>query len=482
MGEETSERRNMISVIISTYQRPDRLKKAIKSVLSQSYQDFEIIVVDDRSKDTTKAVIEAFGDPRIHFIELSRHFGCDTKPKNEGIKASKGEYIAFLDDDNEYRPDHLAILLKEITQNDKLDIVYGDRWLVDETNRISPQLGIARDHDPVFLMQRNYIDTSDALVKRQALFDIGGFDERYKKYIDWNLWVRMDKYGKRFKHVSMILTNYHLHQQMKSETVKTKNDTQTAFAPEWDAYDCEIVLPHLGTEILEPKVAVYSLTYDRLEYTKKSFKSLEKTAGYKYDHFVVDNGSTDLTVEYLSDYVSHENLILNAQNVGISKASNQAIELIKKGKYDIVVKWDNDCIGLTKGWLAKMVEIWKSNRKIALSCYVQGLVDNPGGATRVGYGTLKGELVGVAKHLGGICHFVDIHGYDGFQWDDNSFLHGIQDMEFSQWLLFHGYTMGYLENFFVSHGPQGTAKQKEDFKEYFERRKKEKQTRYEANK
>jgi hypothetical protein len=155
--------------------------------------------------------------------------------------------------------------------------------------------------------------------------------------------------------------------------------------------------------------------------------------------------------------------------------------MIKKDDYDIIVKWDNDCIGLTKGWLGKMVEIWQSNHMMALSCYVQGLKDNPGGAPRLGFGTVRGEMIGVTKHLGGICHFVDAHAYDTFKWDENSFLHGVQDMEMSQYLQYHGYSMGYLENYFVSHGPQGTEKQKKDFPSYFERRTIEKQTCYDSN-
>lgn len=469
----------MISVILSTFQRPKRLKKAIKSVLNQSFTDFELLVVDDKSKDNTQAVVEAFKDPRIRYMEVPRHFGCDTKPKNMGILASKGEYIAFLDDDNEYRPDHLLVLYNELTKNDKLDVVYGDRWLTDETNRIPPQVGISIDFTTDILIQRNFIDTSDVLVKRQALFDVGGFDERYKKYIDWNLWVRMMKYGKHFKRVPMILTDYHLHEDMKSNKVRTKGDTDTAFVPEWEPHDCEVVLSYLGNEVKQPRVAIYSITYDRLDYTKKSFKSLLETAGYAYDHYVVDNGSTDGTVDWLIK--NCDKVQFNGRNVGISKASNQAIDMIKTGEYDIIVKWDNDCIGLSKGWLAKMVDIWKATRKIALSCYVQGLVDNPGGAPRLAYGTLRGELIGITKHLGGICHFVDAHAYDEFRWDETGFLHGVQDVEFSQYLQFHGFTQGYLENYFVSHGPKGTGDQKKEFPEYFERRTKEKQTRYEAN-
>jgi len=476
----------MISVILSTFQRPQRLKKAIESVLNQSYEDWELIIIDDHSKDGTEELVKRFTDKRIHYIKRTKNFGCDTKPKNEGILASEGEYIAFLDDDNEFRPDHLALLFKAIKEDEKFGLVYGDRWLIDETKRIPNQIGISANFTADLLMQRNFIDTSDVLIRRQLLIDVGGFDERYKKYIDWNLWVRLMKFGTRMKRVPMVITDYHLHQDMKSVKVKTKGDSDIRFVPEWDPYDCEIVLPYLGKQIMPPKVAIFSLTYDRLEYTKKSFKSLEETAGYTFDHYVVDNGSTDGTQEWLMEQYKKKRikqLMLNPKNVGISKASNQALEMIKHHVgYECVVKWDNDCIGLTKGWLAKMVDIWKSNRRIALSCYVQGLVDNPGGAVRVGYGTLKGELVGVTKHLGGICHFVDIHAYDDFQWDEHSFLHGIQDMEMSQHLLFHGWSQGYLENYYVSHGPKGTVAQKKDYGEYFERRVHEKQTRYEENK
>ena len=473
----------MISIILSTHDRSKRLKKAIQSVLNQSFTDFELIIVDDNSKDDTKTTVEAFSDPRIRYIKRSRNFGCDTKPKNEGILASKGEYIAFLDDDNEFRPDHLSILYKVLIDNSKLDVAYGDRWLIDETNRIPNQIGISMDFNTNILIQRNFIDTSDVLIRRQALFDVGGFDEAYKKYIDWNLWVRLMKHGKRFQRVPFIITDYHLHEDMKSRKVKTKGDSDVAFVPEWDPHDCEVVLPYLGKEIIQPRVAIYTITYNRLKYTKLSFKSLEETAGYSYDHFVVDNGSIDGTRNFLVDYFPPERRIIHGANQGISQASNHAVDMITDTKkYDIIVKWDNDCIGLTKGWLTKMVDLWHATRMIALSCYVQGLVDNPGGAPRIAYGTLRKELIGLTKHLGGICHFVDIHAYDGFRWDEDSFLHGVQDVEFSQHLSFHGYTQGYLENYYVSHGPQGTEQQKKDFPEYFEKRIKEKQIRYEKTK
>jgi GT2 family glycosyltransferase len=234
----------------------------------------------------------------------------------------------------------------------------------------------------------------------------------------------------------------------------------------------------------EPKVAVFSLTYDRLELTKECFKSLYDTAGYEFDHYIVDNGSKDGTVEYLKE-LSNPNgrviTVLNPDNKGISIASNQALDRIKaEGDYQIIIKVDNDAYFKDSGWLPAMIKVWKVWPSLSLSLYVEGLLNNPGGAPRLDYLTVAGELIGVTKHIGGICHFVDATAYREFRWDENSFLHGVQDMEFSQHLTFDSFYMGYMENWYVEHR-YGTKGQHERFKDYFERRIKERSTRYEKN-
>lgn len=464
-----------VSVVISTYNRCNRLSKAIESVRKQTFQDFEIVVVDDNSKDGTAEIIKGFEDHRIVYVKRSSNFGTDTKPKNQGIEKARGEYVAFLDDDCIFRPDHLQALVTELDrQPENIALVYGDRWVVDESKSMIDGLGVCSDYDPALLLQRNYIDTSDVLVRKSALYAVGGFDERYRKYVDWNLWVRLCKYGYDFKRVPLVLTDYHLHEGMKSQR---KEDERGFSLPAWDAYDVEIELPYLGFKP-EPRVAIFTLTYDRLEYTKDCFEQMRNTAGYKYDHYVIDNGSTDGTREWLSTGMDGSRTILsNDRNKGISRASNQILDQINKVRYDIILKVDNDCYFENNGWLAAMVKVWKSNHRIALSCYIQGLKDNPGGAPRYYRGRIAGETIGMTHHLGGICHFVDARAYKDFRWDENSYLHGMQDVEFSQYLEKIGYQMGYLENWFATH-IDGTEGQHSKYPEYFERRKLEKRTKY----
>ena len=463
-----------VSVVISTYNRPERLQNALQSVLAQTFTDYEVIVVADGLKDPASKVVGDLNDKRIKYFEIE-HFGTDTKPKNQGILESQGEYLALLDDDNTWRPDHLQALVNELDKNPEVDLVYGDRWVIFEDKSQPDRRGIAEDFRFGVLGSHNYIDTSDVLVRREALFAVGGFDERYRKHVDWNLWWRMEKYGFYFKRVPLIITDYYIHKDMKS---LRKEDTRGQNLPAWDAVDVEVCLPYLGP-INEPKVAIFSLVYDRPEYTQKCFDSLYKTAGYPFEHFIV--AQTPKDAKLIKKLYPKAHLIENKKNVGISKGSNQALDAIKG--FDVVMKVDPDCLFITPDWLKTMVRIYKSNHKIALSCYIQGLKDNPGGAPREFYGYLfeEHEQLGFSRHLGGICHFVSARAYEDFRWDQNSFLHGVQDMELSMYLLSRGYAMAYMENYFAEH-IDGTIGQQEKYPEYFERRKIEKTTRYENDK
>ncbi len=99
--------RPAISVVIPTYNRAHLLPRAIQSVLSQGFAEFELIVVDDNSTDDTPQVIETFSDPRLIYMRQARNGGA-AAARNMGIRRARGQYVAFLDDDDEYLPPFLA--------------------------------------------------------------------------------------------------------------------------------------------------------------------------------------------------------------------------------------------------------------------------------------------------------------------------------------------------------------------------------------
>lgn len=462
---------------MSTYNRAKKyLPKAIESVLNQTFKDFEFIIVDDGSTDRTSKVVASYKDSRIKYYRI-KHFGCDTRPKNIGTKRSNGKYLAYLDDDCQFRPDHLQALLREIEkeENEGVVMVYGDRWVTFEDGKRKGQIGVYGDFDQAELMRRNFIDTSDVLVKREAIFKVGGWNENIKKFIDWNLWVRMAKYGYYFKRVPIILTDYLVHKDMKSVRIQEGRFSQETglFQPTFDPVNCRINVGFVG-KVEDPRVAIFTLTKDRLDYTKKMVESMRKTAGYPFDWFVIDNGSKDGTVEWLKK--QDATVIYNKKNAGIPRASNQIIDVIKKGNYDFIMKVDNDVLFKSFDWLATMMKIYSVMRPFNLSLYPEGLIANAGGVHRYAYTSIVGELLGFVPHLGGMTSIVPAEVYDTFKWTDVCFLRGGNDVFLSAWLNEHAYQLAYLENYQAEH-METTRGQAKRYPDYFKLMKKETQTR-----
>lgn len=502
------ENQPLVSVIISTYNRPEKLEKAIQSVIKQTYKNWELIIVDDCTPDGGKTAMLAkkyvVDDPgRISFISLEKNHGFGNKPRNTGILRSHGQYICYLDDDCEFLPSHIERLVREIEAT-KADVVYCDMWLVGPDGKRSE--GIVRDFDGQFLLHKNFIDTNEVLHTREIVFAVGGWDETLPRFMDWNLWVRMMKWGGKFHHVTEKLALYHISPDstaVKHPVKQWQNPViGMMFEPTFKPSGCKIFLPYLciAGELktkeylreLEPKVAIFTLSYDRLEYTQQFFKNAGASAGYDFDWYVLDQGSRDGSAKWLETIaggrgsinkkqtkeLAHGNLHfrylgLSEKNLGITRGSNKLVdEIMASGDYQIIIKADNDCLFLTEGWLATVVDLWQRNHRLYVSPYVEGLVQNPGGAHRVGYGHIGDYFVEVTQHIGGIFAAIDARAYQDFRWQDQ-FLHGNQDAEASMAFRKQGYMPLYLPLHRVQHC-DGTEGQHEKFPEYFERRKLEK--------
>jgi len=199
-----------ISVIISTYNRPQMLQRAVDSVLNQTFKDFEIIIVDDHS-DIPPNLKLAPDEERVVAMRLPHNSGYQVIPKNVGIMISRGQYIAYLDDDNVYLPNHLEVLYKAITKH-QADVVYGDR--IYKSNDPNEKRFMGKQSYPYDLSQieqGNYIDTSDIMHTIQVINDVGFWDIFWERKGDWLLMVRFGKAGKKIIHVPEVLTEYWWH-------------------------------------------------------------------------------------------------------------------------------------------------------------------------------------------------------------------------------------------------------------------------------
>ena len=211
-----------VSVIIPTHNRAHFLRDAISSVLSQTFQDVEIIVVDDASTDNTSEVVAAFNDERIRFLRHDTNKG-GSAARNTGILASKCDYIAFLDDDDEWLPDKLRKQMEILLASPpEVGGVYTGCLDVDKASGkvIRQRIPTKRGNLSHELVIENCVGgTSTMLLKKVCLEHVGLFDESLPRSQDYDLWIRISQEF-LFECVQEPLFKYHVHDRKISTDLR----------------------------------------------------------------------------------------------------------------------------------------------------------------------------------------------------------------------------------------------------------------------
>jgi len=186
-----------VSVIIPTYNRAHLIARAIQSVLNQTYQDFEIIVVDDGSTDNTEEVVKGFNDGRIRYIQHEKNKG-EAAARNTGIKAARGEYIASQDSDDEWLPEKLRKQMEVFkSASSRVGVVYTGFWRIKDNKKVyTPSSNIKPKEGDIHknLLKENFIGTPVTLIKKECFHKVGMFNETLPHLVDWEIWIRISKY------------------------------------------------------------------------------------------------------------------------------------------------------------------------------------------------------------------------------------------------------------------------------------------------
>jgi len=203
----------LISVIIPTFQRCKKLKNALDSVLSQTYKNFEVLIIDDGSTDGTKEMVNSINDPRISYI-WQKNSGKPANPRNRGIKLARANWIAFLDSDDSWKKNKLSEVSKYFSK--KNQFIYHDFSIIDY-NKNSKEKVIKSSSlkDPKcidLLINGNTIGLSTVVVSKKLLMKINGFneDERMIACEDYNAWLKIAKISDNFFYLPKNLSNYSL--------------------------------------------------------------------------------------------------------------------------------------------------------------------------------------------------------------------------------------------------------------------------------
>ncbi len=215
----------LVSVVLPTYNRAEYLERSIRSVLSQTYQNWELIISDDGSTDDTTRIVTSFNDPRIKYFNHSNHGVAYTR--NRAIEKSTGCYLAFIDSDDEWRKDKLGIQVGMMNDHPNIDLLFCDflnikgnrgssafeqnaaamNLLVEE--KYSDTLYVIKSGLHEGLAKDNFIATDSVILRRGILDRFGLFNEELRVSEDFELWWRLGLENVCFAYIDQpLITRY----------------------------------------------------------------------------------------------------------------------------------------------------------------------------------------------------------------------------------------------------------------------------------
>ncbi|NEP15203.1 MAG: glycosyltransferase [Symploca sp. SIO2C1] len=183
---------SLVSVIIPAYNAQETILETIDSVLQQTFADFEVIIVDDGSQDSTLEIVSAITDSRLKVLSYPNAGACVSR--NRGFAEAKGEFIAFLDADDLWTPDKLEAQLAALEANPQAAVAYSWTNCIDEAGKFlrrGNHLSVNGDVYAELLLSDVLENGSTPLIRREALAAVGGFDESLAAAQDWDLYLRL---------------------------------------------------------------------------------------------------------------------------------------------------------------------------------------------------------------------------------------------------------------------------------------------------
>ena len=237
-------KQELVSVIIPTHNRSSCIEDSVRSVLNQTYQNIEVIVVDDGSTDQTTDIVGGINDSRLRYIKLEENKGAN-HARNVGIRNAVGNYIAFNDSDDLWLPEKLEKQMKLMLLEDseQLGCVYCvvTKYQNGESVAISPDMENIGENAigslRYYMLGHLFISTQSLLIKKSVLEEVGGFQEELKRLQDWELLLRISgKY--KFTLVQEKLVDAYVREDCISNNdtnIKGYDDTMRYVM---DLYDC----------------------------------------------------------------------------------------------------------------------------------------------------------------------------------------------------------------------------------------------------
>jgi glycosyltransferase involved in cell wall biosynthesis len=267
----------VVSVIVPSYNTAGYIAECLESVFAQTYRDFEVIVVNDESPDTP-ALERALEPFRSRIVYLTQKSAGPARARNTAVRASRGRYIALLDSDDAWNPDFLEVQVAALEGDPTLDAIYPDAMLFgDHPHAGRTFMEVCPSNGPVtfaaLVTQRCNVLVS-LLMRREALFRVGLFDESLRSVEDFDLWARLVAQGGRIAYHRKILLRFRKRRDsLSADPVSMFEHVTTVLRK----LDCTLALGDDDRRLVRERLA-YFLALLELAKGKRAFFNLDTQA------------------------------------------------------------------------------------------------------------------------------------------------------------------------------------------------------------
>mgnify|MGYP001192349987 CR=1 FL=1 len=303
-------KKGLVSVIIPTYSRPVYLKRAINSVLNQTYKNIEVVVVDDNDprtkyrKETENVMLEFLKNPKVKYIKHLKNSN-GSAARNTGVNESEGYYIALLDDDDEFLPLKIE---KQVEALKKLDNTYGgvycnyQQLLKDQIIGKYKNAETGNIVESLLLCNNSICGGSTLLLKKSVLVDLKGFDISFLRYQDWELLVRFFRKNK-LGLATDVLVNIHMDSRintvMSRNAILAKEKFLTTFKADIESFN-------FGYEIYKRQWFTLGVSLLEVNNNKYAFQCFKRA--YHFQKFSLKDYLL-ISINWLNKYIPIKKII-----------------------------------------------------------------------------------------------------------------------------------------------------------------------------
>ena len=318
-----------ITTIIPCYQAEKTIRETLESLRAQSFQDWECIVIDDGSTDSSSAIVESLAkkDSRIKFLQQEN--AGPSKARNAGLKQAGGKYIHFLDSDDVIQASAYQQFLSAFENHPEADVIYCGWKNTSEPGEIYSQVDPLNQLTFEILARKNQFAIHSIMTKKEALDEVGYFDEKLRAVEDWDLWLRLSRIGKKFYPIQSSLASYRrMPGTLSKDSMQMIGDTMLVLDrlrkpdprlsssnqlsindSQWKETVASELSYYLGRAFRQEKQDVYD---ECLKYGKEAWNNNESNPQWSIDSMLLGMNESESVESANKQLADHNETLLNS--------------------------------------------------------------------------------------------------------------------------------------------------------------------------